>query len=168
MRHEDLANLPSEVVATRRDWRYGYLRASDNTRANAEILSEDIDSAMARVESCLTTIGSKGSAGAWLENNSLLAVRFVLESLRHLQAETSAMIKVVSFAQHRWGCQSQITRRNAQPIVHTCGDNIDEPCDCADRDEYRSPVGPCNCGLDAARGSVASHSGGVPAGDGQS
>jgi hypothetical protein len=64
---------------TKADWRYGYLRASEVTRDDAETLATDVQTAVARVESCLTTLGSKGSAGAYLSNESLLAVRRVLE-----------------------------------------------------------------------------------------
>lgn len=78
----DRSPTPSAIAATRKDWRYEYLRVSDVRRKAAGVLSSDITTAMGRVESCLTDIACRGSAGAWLENESLLAVRFVLETLR--------------------------------------------------------------------------------------
>jgi hypothetical protein len=73
------------------DWRYGYLCASDATRGDAEVLASDSGTAQARVESDLTEIGrGRGGAGVWLGNDSLLAIRRVLEDLRALEQERAA------------------------------------------------------------------------------
>lgn len=72
---------PSDDVtaAVRRDWRYAHIKAHDEYVAN--VLSSDLGIAIDRVEATLTSLARRGSAGAWLENESLLAIRLVLEEL---------------------------------------------------------------------------------------
>jgi hypothetical protein len=75
-----LADVTARVKA---DWRYAHIHCIEHNRARLESLATgSLDLAMSRVDNCLTGLGSRGSAGVWLENESLIAVRRVLEELR--------------------------------------------------------------------------------------
>lgn len=71
---------PDVAAAVRADWRYGYLSVNDRNDVNT--WAADTATCIARTESSLTKVGSRGGAGVWLDNDSLLAIRHVLEVAR--------------------------------------------------------------------------------------
>ena len=124
---------------TQRDWRYHYLRASEATRVAAEVLSSDTDTALARVESCLDTLGHKGSAGAWLDNTSLLAMRRIVNALTaqatalaalRARVETKPGVYIASRSRHgeRW----KALRAQGVPVLSSW---IDE-CEAGATDDW--------------------------------
>lgn len=94
----------SAVEATqRRDWRYDHIRAHDEYVAN--VLSSDLGIAIARVDDCLTNLGRRGGAGVWMENETLLAMRLVLESVRSPAGHGTAFVCVAC----DFGCDDRDT-----------------------------------------------------------
>jgi hypothetical protein len=71
------------TARVRADWRYAYLRANPRTAVVAETLSADLGLAIRRMRDTLDALGRRGGAGVWLDNDSLLAHRRVLEELTH-------------------------------------------------------------------------------------
>lgn len=85
------ASVTLSDIATnraRRDWRYSHERVvSDENARDVDTLTSKTAIAIQRVRSTLD-MAKKGSAGCWLENETLLAMRFVVESLVVARAST--------------------------------------------------------------------------------
>lgn len=84
--------IDDATTRTRRDWRFGHISVvSEEQRSRAETITADVNIAMRRTVACLEMNERIGSSGCWFGNESLLAIRRVVEEVTDLRAHVSRL-----------------------------------------------------------------------------